>query len=472
MTELNGQSPEIIIKAEPVNAQYRVEISDDHLRAYVTVIEPENGGEEITLPNLYAALKDAGVIVGLKDQELKRLALGKQYERKVLAAEGVAAENGKDGEIINHFVLGARGIPKLNVDGSVDYKELNLIHNVTKGQVLCDIVPPTDGTKGQTVKGQDIMPARGREPRLPLGRNVLVTDDGKHIYAGVDGNLTQRSNAIEIDDTFTVSGDVDNSVGNIDFIGNVVVRGDVKSGFSIKAGGSIRISGIVESAYLHAEKEITVTGVNGQGGGKLYAGTDLSASFLENATIEAKGSVSANSIMYCNIKCGGTLELKGRNACIIGGTYVVALDIIAKSIGSSSHARTELTLGSSTTLVDEMNAIRYRLKQMATDIFKLSQAITYLNAKDASTLSREKLQLLEKATYNHQILTQEKEKLAKRYEVMAEELKSPNTSKVICKGTIYTGTRITMGSSHIQLTENQNNVMVYYSDNEIMFGSA
>ncbi len=472
MAELNEQNQQVIVEAVPINAQYRVEISDDHLRAYISVTTPENGGQEVSLAGIYQALKDAGVVYGLKDQELKRIAFGKIYERKIIVAEGLPAQNGKDGEIIDRYIIGARGIPKINVDGSVDYKELNLINNVTKGQVLCEIVPPTDGTKGMTVKGQDIVPARGREPKPPIGKNTLLTDDGLKVYAGIDGNLTKRASSFEVDDTFIVNEHVDNSTGNINFIGNLVVKGDVKSGFSIKAGGTIRVNGTVEAAKLSAEKGITLIGANGQGAGRIYTGGDLTANFLENVIVEAKGSVTANSIMYCNIKCGGTLELKGRNACIIGGSYVVALDVIAKTIGSSSHARTEITLGSATTLVEEINNIGYRLKQIESDILKLSQAIAFLSSKDANTLSQDKLKLLEQASYNKQVLALEKEKLSKRYEVMIEELENPNTSKIICKGTIYRGTRIIIGSSSVQLTENQDNTMVYYSDNEIVFGTA
>lgn len=472
MAEQNEQNQQVIVEAVPVNAQYRVEISDDHLRAYISVTTPENGGQEVSLAGIYQALKDAGVVYGLKDQELKRIAFGKIYERKIIVAEGLPAQNGKDGEIIDRYIIGARGIPKINVDGSVDYKELNLINNVTKGQVLCEIVPPTEGTKGITVKGQDISPARGREPKPPVGKNTLLTDDGLKVYAGIDGNLTKRASAFEVDDTFIVNENVDNSTGNINFIGNLVVKGDVKSGFSIKAGGTIRVNGTVEAASLSAEKGITLIGANGQGAGRIYTGGDLTANFLENVIVEAKGSVTANSIMYCNIKCGGTLELKGRNACIIGGSYVVALDVIAKMIGSSSHARTEITLGSATTLVEEINSIGYRLKQIESDILKLSQAIAFLSSKDANTLSQDKLKLLEQASYNKQVLALEKEKLSKRYEVMIEELENPNTSKIICKGTIYRGTRIIIGSSSVQLTENQDNTMVYYSDNEIVFGTA
>ncbi len=470
--DLSEEESEEAPKVEPVDAQYRVEISDDHLRAYVSVLGPEHEGQDVTLPELLNAVKEAGVVFGLKEQELQRIAYGRVYDRKLLIAEGFSADNGKDGEIVNRYALGSQGIPKHNSDGTVEFKELGLIHNVTKGQVLCDIIPPTEGTKGMTVLGQEIPPIPGKDARPSIGKNVFVNDTNTEIYAGITGNLYERNKIMEIDDTFTVSGDVDNSVGNIDFVGNVVVKGDVKSGFSITSGGVVRVNGIVEAATIKAEKDVTIAGMNGQGGGLIQCGGTLNANFIENATLQVKGSIYSNSIMYCNVKCGGTLEMKGKNGCIVGGTYVVASDVIARTVGSPSHARTDFTLGSSTTLVEEMALISERLNKIDSDCHKLKQAIEYLNSKDKSTLSKDKLKVLDQAAYNRSVLMMEREKLLKTYYNMEQELASPNSCKIICKGTIYTGTRIAMGNLSVQVTMDRDNVMVYATESEIVFGAA
>ncbi len=70
------------------------------------------------------------------------------------------------------------------------------------------------------------------------------------------------------------------------------------------------------------------------------------------------------------------------------------------------------------------------------------------------------------------MITLEKEKLQVKYSAMEEELHKPNTSKIICKGTIYAGTRITMGTSSVQVAEDRDNALVYLSDSEIIFGVA
>lgn len=468
MTEQVTENNEV----KPLDAQCRVELSPDLLQAYVTVLAPENGGLDISVPAIMQVLNDNRVVYGVKHDDIQNICRHKLYEKKILIAEGVPAQNGKDGELINRFAFGKKGIPKANPDGSVNFKELNLIYNVQKNQVLCDIVAPTDGVKGMTITGQAIAPVRGREVRLPIGRNVLVNQQNTEIIAGISGNLVERHNVLEIDDTFVVDGDIDNSTGNIDFVGNILIKGDVKTGFSVSALGNIKINGVVEAAFVKTSGDLTLMGMNGRGGGRLIAEGNLSASFLENANVDVKGSVAANAVMYCNIRCGGCMELRGKNGSMLGGSYVIAKDLQARSIGSSSHIATDITLGASTTLVSEMDTIYRRLQQLQTDEFKLTQIIDFLNSKDKALLSQDKLKLLDQAVYNKSVLSMEKEKLQERYNEMEEELHQPNTSKIICKGTIYAGTRITMGVSSVQVTEDRNNTLVYLSDSEIIFGVA
>ena len=40
-------------------------------------------------------------------------------------------------------------LPKLNDDGTVDYRELDSINTVNKEDVLAEIIPPTDGEEGK-----------------------------------------------------------------------------------------------------------------------------------------------------------------------------------------------------------------------------------------------------------------------------------------------------------------------------------
>ena len=458
---------------KPIDAECRVEVSSDHLHAYLMILPPMFDGADITVPSVMRALREAGVVYGVKLTDVQYMVSEKKYNSKYEIALGTPPVKGEDGTITNRFVFGRRGIPQVNIDGSVNHQELNLIYNVTQGDILCDINPPTDGIKGMAVTGEELAALPGRNARLPIGKNVLVNEDETQLYAGISGNLLERHNNLEIDDVFTVMGDVDNSVGNLNFIGSIVVRGDVKSGFSIQADGDIRVSGMVEGAYVKSKSNILVScGINGHGTGKVEAGGNLKTSFIENAIVYAAGNIYADSIMYCNLKCDGSLELSGKRASVIGGEYIVTQNLLARNIGSPSRVTTDITLGASIGLVEQQEVTKRRLAQIDDDILRLSQAIAYLGSKDQSTLPKAKLDLLATATVQKEELARERIRIVSTMEEIDSQLAQPNISQITCKGTIYAGTRITIKSSSVILTEDRVSTTVFYADNDIVFGLA
>ena len=102
------------------------------------------------------------------------------------------------------------------------------------------------------VFGQPVRGRRGTMPPVPQGRNIVYSEDRDRLLAACEGNLTFRSGRFHVENVFTVSGNVDNSVGNINFTGSVVIHGDVLEGYSVKAKGDITVMGIVEGARLSA----------------------------------------------------------------------------------------------------------------------------------------------------------------------------------------------------------------------------
>ena len=85
-------------------------------------------------------------------------------------------------------------------------------------------------------------------PPVPQGRNIVYSEDRDRLLAACEGNLTFRSGRFHVENVFTVSGNVDNSVGEYQLTGSVVIHGDVLEGYSVKAKGDITVMGIVEGA--------------------------------------------------------------------------------------------------------------------------------------------------------------------------------------------------------------------------------
>lgn len=286
------------------------------------------------------------------------------------------------------------------------------------------------------------------------------------------GNLIERGNILEIDEVFTVHGDVDNSTGNLDFVGSIVVKGDVKGGFKLKARGNIDVRGMVENSYLSAGGDVTLNGMNGRDEGKIEAGGNIKASFVENAILVAKNDINADSMMYCKITCGGNLTLSGKRGCLIGGTAIVVNNVTAKAIGTITHTATELILGTASLLIGEREKLTAQIKECDDDILKLIQVVTYLKSKPIETLSPDRVKMLQQASFNIQIYNNKKIELQARVAEIEAELKKPNLSTVTCKGTIFTGTKITMNNASVRITEDRDATLLYLDGSEIAFGLA
>ena len=154
----------------------------------------------------------------------------------------------------------SNGKPKENEDGRVDYYDLGLIQNVSAGQVLCVLTPPTEGTPGYTVKGDIVKPKPGKPAPVVPGPNTMLSTDGLQIISKINGQFEFDGKKVIVNETYTLNQDVDTSTGNIKVAGNLVVRGMVTSGFKIEAGGYISVTGVVESATVTAGKDVSLQG--------------------------------------------------------------------------------------------------------------------------------------------------------------------------------------------------------------------
>ena len=62
--------------------------------------------------------------------------------------------------------------PKKNEDGSVDYRELNVISYIKEGDLLAKLFPEDRGIKGYDVQGREIKPKQVRSLQLEYGNNI------------------------------------------------------------------------------------------------------------------------------------------------------------------------------------------------------------------------------------------------------------------------------------------------------------
>ena len=221
-----------------------------------------------------------------------------------------------------------------------------------EGSVLATRRPPVEGTAGMDVLGQTLEPRPLKDPALdPLaGQNTEVRGDS--LVATQPGRPTMRGDRIDVLPVYEVAGDLDYSVGNIEFAGDVVVRGDVKPGFSIVATGSVVVGGMVEHGTIHAGGDITLQGVVGGGQPgeeddeervELHAGEDLMAQYMQNVSARADGEIKVNrEIVNCTLSATRvTTSPTGR---IVGGNVTATSEISSGSLGSQTGTSTRLSV--------------------------------------------------------------------------------------------------------------------------------
>ena len=323
-----------------------IEISQNKMTAFISFEAPSEGGDLITESDIKAKLTESGVTYGVDTAKISHLMIHREYSKKYPIAHGSPPGQGEPGRIEYLFDTDAESLkPKELEDGTVDYKNIDNVQIVQQGDKLAQVVEPTEGEEGITVKGEKIKGKAGKGVIAPRGKGTSVVDG--FVVADITGKISYSDRKINILDVFEISGDVGPATGNINFVGSVIVRGNVTTDFSIKATGNVEVFGVVEGAEIYAGGNIFVSrGVQGLDKAKLESGGSITSRSIQNATLEAKGDIYSESIMHSKIVATGRVEVKGRRGVIVGGVTRAFGGIFAKNIGSPMGASTEIHIGS------------------------------------------------------------------------------------------------------------------------------
>ena len=431
----------------PTDAEVKIIITPDKMKANI-IISPPRGGRDASNTYILDLIRSKGIIFGIDTQVVSKLGSQPVYDQNIEVARGQEALKGDDGNIEILFDINEDKKPKILEDGSVDFRELNYIVSVKEGDTLARIIQPQEGTPGKNIIGQSLLATKGKPARNPKGKNVELVDNDKRVISKLDGFASFVDNRINVLNVIDVPGDVDVATGNIRFSGNVIIRGNVRSDFVIEATGNIDVYGVVEGATLKAEGDIILKrGMQGVNRGKLISGGDIIARFIEHSSIFAKGNIKTESIMHCNVNCGGSIELLGSRGLIVGGTIKVQKQIDAKSIGSPMSTPTNIEMGIDPEKRNHYRDIREKSEELKKTIKSMDQSITVLSAlKQKNELPFAKKSMLVKLVQSKQPMVDEYEILKDEIEKLDDEFANANSSKIRVKNKIFPGVKITIGS--------------------------
>ena len=340
----------------------------------------------------------------------------------------------------------------------VDYTALNLIRNVKQGQEICRLIKPTEGEPGRTVQDQEIPAKSGKSVPLPKGRNTEISEDGVSLVATISGHVEFTGRSFQVRPVMDVAGDVDYSVGDINFLGDVNIKGDVRTGFTVRASGNIQVGGMIEagSTVESGGDLVVVKGILGDGNTVIRAQRCLFSKYIENATVYVRENLQTDCILNGNVYCNGEVQVRSGRGSIMGGRIWAADKISATAVGSKSECRTAVSLGGMPCENFELEYLRQELKKLEMEQEKLECQMD--SPSKSSLLSKTRMKL----TVTEHKLRQLEEDMPQ-----PDAAAKKNNGRLEC-GVAYPGTELTFGEELLRLRHESRQCVVRLINGEIV----
>lgn len=390
-------------------------------------------------------------------------------QEEVLLATGNEPSPGMDGWLELTVKTASDDLELAEDDhGRVDLRTIQTFTNVEAGEQVGILHPPAEGEPGVTVHGLPIPPVCGKPLQLKTTEGVELGEDGKSVYSSRAGRVVFDGTTLSIAEEFVVSGDVDLSVGNIDFNGFVDIKGDVLDDFNIRASKGIHISGSVGACRLEAGGPVEIGSMSGHGSGLIRCRGDLKAGYLNQVRVECWGTVTiSNEIRNCSVKATQAVIVERGT---ISGGEIVALDgIEARHLGSVSGVKTHLRAGVYFPEADRLTTLRQQQRSYNLQIQRIGATLGPLSKrKKLRKALQEAIDLrVSLLTQRRANLQTEKERVDSELErFKAEEHPSANP-KINARGALMEGVVISLGDTTEEImTEHSGPISVIENSTE------
>lgn len=454
-----------------VNERMKLAFSPDNMTVTARFYPASSGGSRMDEQEILNDLQYAGIRTGVQKEEIQRFLQEPVYCTDYTVAKGQPPVPGTDARITYFFNTDVNLKPKRNEDGTVDYHELDTICHVNAGDLLARLTPAKPGQVGTDVCGHEIKPYIGKELKLSYAHNITLSEDGTELYSDVNGHVSLVEGKVFVADIYEVPADVDNSIGNINYVGNIHVRGNVKGGFTVTAKGDIVVEGVVEDSVLQAGGQIIVKrGIHGKTKGTLKAGGNIVCSFIENAIVEAGGYIETESILHSQVSAGSEVKVNGRKGFITGGMIRAGSLIEALTIGSEMGATTNLEVGIAPERKERYTQLQKELAQLEKEIDQIRPILATYSKKMSSgeSLKPETVVYIQKLARALQSSQQRHAETKREFTELHEEIARGNAARIKIKRSIYPGVTVSISDVSMTLKEERSFCQLLKEQGEIV----
>jgi len=408
----------------------------------------------LSLGQLREWIDEVGVVYGLNINLLKELSEKsgqgelEASDEQYLVAKGKPARHGQNGRIefmVNPSEENAR--LQIDEDEVMDFKNVNIIQNVTAEQHLATVINPETPENGVDVYGKQIEAKEGQAIKYKIGANIAM--DGDKMFAMSNGRFLQDGDQFWVDPIFMIRGDVDYTIGNVNFIGEVRVAKDVLDDFSIFSKEGITVEGVVGAANVESDGDIVLNGgMNGKGKGFIRSQGKITTKYFNEVTSVSWGDVEVQkSIMNSIVKTKGKLNVQ--HGSIIGGEVSALLGLDVGVIGSDLGTLTSVIAGQDYELQDKLKAFEAQLLELSQEIDRIDRIIGPLLAdkNKLMALALDKKKALKGLLEQLKRYREEQSRVQEECKSLQEEATASSVKEIVVRKIIYSGVKITIGGS-------------------------
>lgn len=451
-----------------VNKILEVKVSDDRMEATLTCMEKIN----LTHENIKTELYSKNITYGIDNQAIDFVvsSINSNGEpiKNFLVASGKPCKEGRDGEIKIFFEINEIPCYKEQKDGSIDIRETNIVQTIKEGDELALLIPHVDPIPGKDVYGRIISAQKVKKVSLKPGKNVRVSEDGVHFFAETSGRPLFEGDKISVNEVLSIPGDLDLSVGNIDFDGIVEIDGNVEDGFKVKASKTITIRGFVGACELEAGLDIQINGgCNGKEQSNIICGRNLEAKYLNENKVISRGNITVrNEIVNSNLLSLGRVVVK--SGSIRGGKIIAKKGIESYDIGSDMGVKTVLFPGEDFELNEKCKKIDECIIKINNEMEEINQMLApLLKNKDLLSKLPEQQRDKLKETINHiKKLREEKDSLNNTKNKLITQSMQNALPEVVVYHYIFQGALLKIGKSRREIASKLEGPLRLYEENE------
>ncbi len=402
-------------------------------------------------------------LVALKDALDQAREAGTGVETFVVA-RGSAPEQPQDGQLDwaqDFFSKQYHVDPESN---RCDYRQMAAHNSVEKGELLVTVIPAKAGQDGEDVLGRPIKVRQPKNVRLRNGPNVYWDEKDSGYHSNISGRVRLTADILDVDDVYTIRGDVGPETSSIRHPGAVVITGNVTSEFSIEADGTVEIKGHLYASDVKCGGDLVVmNGITSALDKTITVKGSLKSRYISNARIVCYSDVCvATEICSSDLKVRGQVSCRGR---VVGGTIVTLGGLRVDEAGSEKETKTTLVAGLDFELLAAMETKSEEIKESEERLKKAQQVCNQLR-RLSKTLTSEQREKLTELDFEVMELEDAVEACMREKAEMTKKLFEGLKAEIRIDKILYPGTTLRILNRILEITESLSGPLLIKFDNE------